>query len=274
MARNPLQQRLIAAGAQPERADAFVQNVMKQQGTPMPEVGGKIKGPSEWYNEDYATSSEVLLPSAFRAPKYGDPNFEPYFNFVFGKDATKSVMAANLKQAPNYSSAKTSTDNFDKGIIALVEAGLSWPAINAGIAKKVSAGQLAYPSGMKSTEALSYAKDIWTEYNKYGKMSPDQLADAYKKAIARDKDFEYGMPDKRLKYGSQTNFSAGTVDILTNPKAKEKYDAFVAKNPNTKDHMRYKAFLADQATKLGYSPWKDEAARRDSLKGQRVVVGG
>jgi len=279
MAVNQFRQRLMAAGASPERAGKFIEEralqmpkseIMPATPTRMPTASTKPRGPDEWYNEDYATTSAELLPSAFRAPKFGDKDFAKYFDFVFGKGSYAKVSPLSLDQAPNYTTAKSSGDPFEMGVVAMVEAGLPWPKILNNIKTEVNAGNLQYPTGLLSTEALDYAKDIWNEYNRYGKPTEK----AYLKAVEANKDFQYQMPDRRLKYGTMTNFDVGTVDILTNPRAAKLYSDFVKKTPNTRTQAQYKAWLASEFTRLGRTPWNDERDRRDSLKGRRVKSGG
>lgn len=233
-----------------------------------PTTGMKIQGPNEWYNDKYESSSRSLAPNVFRPPKETDPTFKDYFNFVFGKGQYEATGSIDLTQAPNYNAAKTSDVPFEQGVIALVEDGASWPKIFSGIKTKVTAGNLTYPEGMDEKTAIAYAKDIWDEYNKVVKNAKADPK-AYSTKIATDDNFRYGMPDPRLKYGTMTNFGVGVVDVLTNPNAKKLYDAYAKQVKDTRKLAQYKAYLANELTKAGFTPWKDEAARRDKLKGTK-----
>lgn len=288
MAVNQFRQRLLAAGASPERAGKLIEErTMKipgMEGLKVPGVdkalkaaaGPKVKGgvkpmgPEEWYDEDFADDSIAILPDAFRAPKYGDPTFPEYFDYVFGAGSYARVAPTTLSQAPNYATAKTSTDLFDKAVVESVESGLSWPQTFKRLDTIIKSGAIQVPEGFTTEETVTYVRSIWNEYNRYGKANEK----AYQEALKANKDFQYQMPDRRLKYGAATDFKVGTVDILTNPRAKSLYDAFVAKNTNTATQAKYKAWLASEFTRLGRTPWIDEAARRDSLKGRRARVRG
>jgi hypothetical protein len=282
MAVNQFRQRLMAAGASPERAGKLVEERSMRipeldrlpGATPTPTRAPasttRPQGPNEWYNEDYLEQSEALLPGAFRAPKLGDPNFVKYFDFVFGKGAYSKVAPLTLSQAPNYSTAKSSQEPFDIFVVNAVQSGASWPQVLGYVKDAVNKKAISWPTEMLDTEALDYAKSIWNEYNRYGK--PNEKA--YQEAIKQNKDFQYRMPDRRLKYGTMTNFDVGTVDILTNPRALSLFNSFAAKNPDSRNQAKYKAWLASEFTRLGRTPWTDERDRRDSLKGRRVKSGG
>ena len=77
------------------------------------------------------------------------------------------------------------------------------------------------------------------------------------------------MPDPKLRYGVTTNLSAGTVDILTQADAAKAYAAYSQKVTDPAKLAAYKAALVKAADKKQWTPWKDEAQRRDKLKGTK-----
>lgn len=263
---NPLRQRLIAAGAQPERADAFVQRTMFDKGAPMTNVAGmKPKGPNEWYNESYASASESLYPQGFRPPMPDSTDFKGYFDVVYGKGSfdsftKKAETQAFAKYAPTYQAALRSTSPLDKAIIPYIAKGIAPAQIVDGLLKNPQ-----FLAGRTPAEAQSYVTKLFNEYND----AKAQLVDIYGKEIGKNRDYKYGLPDPKLRYGTTTNLSAGTVDILSQPAAAKAYAAYSTKQKDPAKLAQYKAFLVTEANKRQITPWKDEARRRDALKGTK-----
>lgn len=267
----PLGQRLIAAGAQPERAQQFVEQNLFQKGAPlgMPTSTGKPKGPGEWYNEDYAAASASLYPAGFRPPAPDAPEFRQYFDVVLGKGAydkftTKAQSQAFSTKAPTYNAARNSSNILDKSIVPyLGKQNVSLAQIVDGILKNPQVW-----GGRTAQQAEAYATKLFNEYND----AMASLGDIYAKEITKNKDYKYGLPDPKLRYGVATSLGAGTVDILTNPTAARLYASFQKDNPKATPQQlaQYKASLVSEANKRQLTPWRDEARRRDALKGKKI----
>jgi len=273
---NRLGQRLVAAGASPERAQQFVETAMFEKGAPvgMPTSAGKPAGPNEWYDEEYGASSQAVYPRGFRAPSYGQQGFDQYFDFVFGKGAYSKIAKPaeiNLAQAPNYAAAKRSTADIDRGSVAAIESGATLPETITKFRKQLAL-DANIAGALTEKEAVAYITDLWNEYNKYVKgAKPADLEEEVSKKVRTNKDFRYGMPDPRLRYGMTTNFGSGTVDVLQNAGAKAAYDKYAASVGNDPIQLQaYKQALVKAINNKRQTPWSDEAKRRDSLKGKKV----
>ncbi len=265
MAQNPFRQRLIAAGASPMKANQFIEQRAFETGKP---VGftGKPKGPSEWYNENYAGASESLYPQGFRPPTVDAPDFKAYYDVVYGKGAydkfgQQAFSKALAKSAPLYNSALKSTNPVDQIIVAALKQGKSLLALQEQFLSKEVPGTALTPQQM-----VDYAGKLYTEYGN----AQQAISDIYNKQISNNRDYKYRLPDPKLRYGTSTNFSAGTVDILSNAGAAKAYNAYAAKVKDPAKLAQFKSYLVSEATKAKLTPWKDEARRRDALKGTKI----
>lgn len=266
------QKGLMAAGASPAKALQISNQRAFETGKPvgMTTAAGKPKVLGDPYDPKSQAASESLYPQGFRPPKPDSDNFKLYYDFVFGKGAYDKVGGKiDLSMAPNYSTAKTSQDVFDQFIVNQVEAGLSWPTVSNYIKGAVKNKQIAYPAGLLDTEAIDYAKDVWTEYNKYAKGKTGDNS-AITKAIDSNQNFKYGLPDPRLRYGLSTSYGEGSVDILTNPTAGKLYSQYQKTTTDPKKLAKFKMYLLSEANKRQLTPWKDEVNRREALRGKKI----
>jgi hypothetical protein len=291
---SPSVQRLIAAGATPQRARSIskpkVQPMsMPEVATPevrglgmpevqslgMPKITGaqpmsslKPMGPNEWYSDDYAAASQSWASSkglpGYQPPEFGTPEFQQYFDYTKGPGAYKKI-ENNLyaKYAPTYKAALTSTSPLDKAIIPYLPKGIAPQQIVDGLMKNPAAYGLT-----SRDQAESYVNKLFNEYT-----GVVDKVDTFIGTI--DKNYRYKLPDPKFKYGATTNFKAGTIDVLNNYWANTKYKAY---EQQLKSSGKYtpaqitqalgtaKIELAKVVTSKGATPFNDEKARRDALK--------
>lgn len=262
----------MAAGASPARASKMVEQRAFESGAPvgMPTVAGKPLKLGDPYDSESQSASESLYSSGFRPPKMDSPDFKAYYDFVFGRGSYDKVGGKiDLSMAPNYATAKSSGDPFEQFVVGQVEDGLSWPTISNYIKGAAKNKQITYPAGFLETEALDYAKDIWTEYNKYAKGKTADN-DAITKAINANQNFKFGLPDPKLRYGVSTSIGEGSVDVLTNAGAAKAYAAYQKKTNDPKKLAAFKVYLVQEINKSGRTPWRDEVQRREALKGKKI----
>lgn len=256
----------MAAGASPQKAQTFVENVMFQKGAPVTSLGGtKPKGPNEWYNESYASASQSLYPQGFRPPATDTTEFKGYFDFVYGKGSYDKVALSTQKtKAPTYSKALTSPVGTFEYIIANgIKDGLSPETVITNLTSLDKNGKIR---GVKTPEQVnSYVYKIFDEFS----SSQSALANAYNEQINKNRDYKYGLPDPKLRYGASTNLSAGTVDVLSNPTAAKAFAQYSKSVTDPAKLSAYKNFLVTEVNKRQITPWKDEARRRDALKGTK-----
>ena len=274
-------QRLIAAGASPARAKAFTDMAATKSpavAPSMPQISGpqpqspiiKPMGPNEWYNEDYQSASSSIAPGAFKPPTADDPNFSSYYDLIYGQGSyTKTKEKALNEVAPFYSSAKRSQNLLDQGLVSYIGQGHSLADVK-GFLKTTASKNPKVLGTFTIDEALSYADKLFSDYT----TAIAKLGNYYTTEASKNKNFKYGLPDPKLKYGATTSFGTGTVDFRLSPTLKAAYDKNIAKYANDPNKAAIEQQLISgliaQANKVGITPWKEEAKRRDSLKGKKL----
>jgi hypothetical protein len=301
---SPSVQRLIAAGASPQRARSISKpkvqpmsmpevatpevrglGMPEVQGLGMPKIAGtqpksslKPMGPNEWYNDDYVAASQSWLSGkgmpGYQVPEFGTPEIKDYFEYTKGPGAYQKIEEkAYVTYAPQFSSA-LKAGGYERYLANLVKGGMSLPQIYTQIQTDFAnknPGLTAFPKGsdydvVKS--ASGFAKDL---YNEYGTVK-SKFNEFTTKV---DPNYRYALPDPKFKYGATTNFKAGTIDVLNNYWAFTKYKAFEQQLKATgkytpaqitKALTNAKTQLATAVTKSGQTPFNDEKARRDALK--------
>lgn len=306
-------QRLVAAGASPARAKAFTQSVINKvptglgamptglgaapELTPlsplMPMSTGKVtaaglkpQGPREWYNDDFSAASDSFkqekgLPG-WTLPEFNSPEIESYFDYSYGKGSYKNAKnKVSLALAPDlYKSSQSKL--YDKTIYNLVSSGrLSLPQILNKIVLDADAGVEAlelFPvtdgSGDVVKAASAYATRLFNQNAKLQSEFAEQLV----KTNSKFQDYRYNIPSSKTKYGVANDFKLGTVDVLNNYWAFNKYNE--EKTRLSKDKKltpaqvdvslsKYKTRLATAVNKAGKTPAKDEQQRRNNLAGKK-----
>lgn len=266
---NPLGQRLIAAGAQPERAQQFVERAMFDKGLPMTSIGGqrpvKLGDP---YDDESQAASRALYPKGFAPPTPDDTSFKSYFDVVFGKGAADKVSKdATIRLAPTFSKAVVQpVGTFEYVVSNGLKDGLSPEVVyenvlNLGI-------DLV---GRSDADVRSYVYKLFGEYNDL----QTKLNDAYTDRLSKNKDYKFGLPDPKLRYGSNTDLSRGVVSVLTNPSVAKAYDKFVSglSKDDPVASQKIAGFLnraVQAANKAMRTPYRDEVQRREALKGKKI----
>ena len=285
-------QRLIAAGASPQRAKAFTEMVTNKSkpmsvtevakpdvkvealslGAPMvagaqPMASLKPQGPGEWYSDDYAAASQSWaiqkgLPG-YQPPEYGTPEFNQYYEYTKGPGSYSKFENNLLTQyAPTFSKAQKSTNIFDKSVTSAIKKGLSLTEIS----ELIAGGTLVTPLSIEQQNAA--ATKLFNEYS-------DATAKGAEFFGKSDPNYRYKLPDPKFTYGATTNFKSGTVDVLQNFWANGKYKAYEQQLISSKKYTpaqiaqalsTAKIQLAAAVKKSGSTPFIDEKARRDALK--------
>lgn len=214
---NPLQQRLIAAGAQPERAQRFVDRVAFDKGPQLTTFGGtpKVSGGTkpvvlgDPYDEKTTQARRDEFPNLFYPPEPESQDFKPYFDVVLGKGAYNNFFNKSFAaKAPTYSvGLKQSPGTFEYIVANGVKKGLSPEII-------INALPATKSTGIKTPAQYSdYVYKIFNEYNSAQESVNADLA----KRLQKDSAYKFGLPDKKLQYGLTTDLSKGTISIAFQP---------------------------------------------------------
>jgi len=192
-------QRLIAAGASPERARAFETQFTAAR------PGAKKKDIQDAFDKELAAASAALFPMTFKPPKASDADFDAYASLVLGQPA---IDLAVKKAAPNYLSALNSSNQYIKDIAAAAQQGISLDSVITSIRNDALTDESLF-GGLNETDVVNQANKLFSEYSK--------SLQAKETLLNKDKFYGAGLPDPKLKYGSKTDLTAGTIDFRTNP---------------------------------------------------------
>ena len=86
---NPIVQRLIAAGASPQKAQAFATQFTQKIQTAKPTA--KTTDIQDAFDEELRSLSEAAYPNAFRPPAVDDPRIDDYIAGLFGTNRLFSM---------------------------------------------------------------------------------------------------------------------------------------------------------------------------------------
>lgn len=282
-------QRLVAAGASPERARAFEQQFTKKVQTAQPGLG-KPKDIQDAFDEELRILSESLYSNVFRPPAIDDPRIDSYIAAVFGKNKLEQLRTDVLKQnAPIYYKIKNSltensdpaTWNLEQTIVKAIEAGQT-PAV---IAQNLILNRDDLWDGFTEAKVTEFVNSLYNEYDKAESAFPV----AKEKLLTTNKYYKAGLPDPDLVYDKKENLAEGKVAWTTHPSVKKIIEAG---NVKVKEQLAQTygpagpqssaaagiAALSDKEIEnlfvdfkaSGASPFKDEVKRREFLKGKKL----
>jgi len=298
MATDRLVQRLIAAGATPDRARAFANRTMTaKQTAKLPEKKGD---PGDGvYDERIAALSRQLYPMAFIPPVAGAEGFDDYYDYLVRQGRVKAIAPldpvvltqnAYVKFAPKWSNAIKSSIQFESNVAQDIANGYTPNEILANLTPADYQG--LKPRAIGDTDLLKIAvqtiNDIYADYAgaavQVDKFVTDELTknlNARQSELNNNRDYKYGLPDRTLKYGPETNLKEGIISFRTVPGVQDFYsqqaELFRQNAPGASqaggiavDFVQKK--FQDQAKKAGMmpTPYLDEGQRRFNIKLGRV----
>jgi hypothetical protein len=278
-------QRLVAAGASPERARAFE----KQFAASRP--GLKPRELQDAFDEELGAISQAIWPNTFNPQRLSDAELNDYVIGVYGEQKYNDL---TRRAAPIFNSALSSTNSVIKTIAEDARNGVAIGDTISTI-RKLALQDTAKLGGLTEQDAISQANKIFNDYSK--------ASAATKSFLKTDKYFKAGLPHPNLKYGEKTDFRAGTVDFKTNPTVEKvltdpkQRERFITKRMAGVERARGLATTAGDALSrreligieaqdpeklfeqdvaksflesYGGSPFFDEVQRRESVKGKTL----
>jgi len=284
---NKIVQRLIAAGATPQRAQQFATAFAAKQSPT-----AKTADIQDAFDEELRSLSEAIYPKVFRPPTIDDPRIDSYITRLFGenklKELEKNVYTAN---APTYyklknsleKSSDPSTWNLEQTIVKALEDGQT-PAL---IAQNLIINRDDLWDGFTESKVTEFVNSLSTEKDKYNAAFPV----AKEKLLTSNKYYKVGLPDPTFVYDKNENLAQGKIAWTTHPSVKKIIDAG-AKGGKVKEELAQTygpagpqssaaggiaalpfgeiedLFIEFKAS--GASPFKDEVKRREFLKGKTL----
>lgn len=266
-------QRLVAAGASPERARAFEQQFVASR------PGLKPQEIQDAFDDQLAAFSAAQYPYTFKPQSLSDAELPDYIIATYGpqrwNDLTKSA-------SPFYNSALNSNNIVIKTIAEDAKNGVALADTIATI-RQLALSDPNTLGGLTEADAVSQANKIFADF--------DRAANAAKGFLKTDKYYKANLPHPNLKYGVNTDLKAGTIDFRTNPGVKKVLKgiqeaqavppASFVPGTRTADVLERRAIAAGRQVspedvfksfeKTKSTPFFDEVKRREFLKGKTTL---
>jgi len=281
-------QRLIAAGASPERARAFEQQFTQRVQGVQPGLT-KPKDIQDAFDAEIAAFAAAKFPNTFRPPTIDDPRIDAYINFIYGPNKTQELEnKAFATKAPNYNRilntlpADPNQYNLDQYIVAKVANGVPYAQIIQDV--------LNAPSDMLMGVTEGKLADIVSKYSGEYNDAVNAVPVVKKELLDTNKYYKAGLPDPKFQYGLKEDLSKGIIDFKTHPSVPRILQQEQATLPQG---FKPGAVPADRAERMAIqqgrqdvpvkvlsalvgtkaTPFVDEVKRRESLK-KATTLGG
>lgn len=300
-------QRLIAAGASPERARAFEQQFTKKVQTAQPGLG-KPKDIQDAFDAEIAAFAAAAYPNVFRPPTINDPRIDDYIKGAYGQDVLSNIERKSfefkapdlykiLKANPNIASTPDNQLGLDALIVKKVY--IEQQPIGK-IKNDLASGVYKDATGKKNLTGALLPSEYGALVDKYAGQDAAQLeeySNLKKSFLDNDKYYKVGLPTQKIKYGRVENLAEGVIPWTTHPsvdrilktqgvRAKQlaqtapagyigaagpesaaAFGKMKTEAANFEDNL-YNEFLQSGAT-----PFGDEVKRREKLKKSTTLTG-
>ena len=228
---NQITQRLIAAGASPQKAQAFASQFTQKLQSAQPTIT-KPQDIQDAFDAEIAAYAAVAYPNTFRPPTIDDPKIDAYITGIYGANKLQELQTkAYFTEAPNYIKVANSltpqeaqdintTTSLDKYIVKKIADGVTY----ADLVNDVLNNKMDLMGALTDGQVADITTKYLNEYNKVAESIP-----VYKqKLLESNKYYKFGLPDPSFKYGIKENLSAGVIDFRSHPSVtriiKEKTD--------------------------------------------------
>lgn len=227
-------QRLIAAGASPERAAEFERQFTERQLIKAGQRQIEKSDLEDTFDQELAALVLATYPSIYRPPTPDSDDFIPYMKSITSPIEFKKIEnklqpidkeSLYLQFSPEYARAVNSKESFYKNIVKWIQAGRPFGEIESTIRETA----LAFPSNYVTKTADFYVKEAKKVYDDYVSATPkveeafttaaDTNASIILKSLppAAKKFYEFQIVDPSYKWGPKTDYANKTISIETYP---------------------------------------------------------
>jgi hypothetical protein len=232
-------QRLIAAGASPERAQAFETQYLNTQ---LKKTGQRRIEKSDLENTfDLELAALVIAtyPTLYRPPTADSDDFIPYMKSLVTplefKKIENKLQPTNkedlyIRFAPEYARAAQSPKSWYREVVKQIKAGQTYGELE----KFIREDALAFPDAYITTNADFVVGEMKKIYDDYVSATP-KVEEAYTTAAdtnsaiilkalppAAKKYYEFQIVDPSYKWGTKTDYDAKTISVETYPAIEKK----------------------------------------------------
>jgi hypothetical protein len=213
---NQITQRLIAAGASPQKAQAFASKFTQKLQSAQPTIT-KPQDIQDAFDAEIAAFAAAAYPRTFKPPAIDDPRIDAYITGIYGKDKLKELENKTYStEAPNFIRIKNTLPkdanayNLDQYIIAAIGNQQSYAQIVNDIIEKAP---IELMGSLSQGQVADTVNKYYNEYNKAIETIPVNK----QKLLESNKYYKVGLPDPSFQYGTTENLSAGVIDFRTHP---------------------------------------------------------
>lgn len=218
---NKIVQRLIAAGASPQRAQSFAQQYMAQTA----KAGIKTQDVEDAFDAELAAISQAAYPNVFRPPSIDSPEIDAYITGVYGKEKIESIrqsafrnVAPNLLKVINTLPKDPATDNVDQYVVRNI---YLYQKPIGQIKEEILAGSYVAPNGTTYTINNKLlpgsANDLVDKYAGEDARQAEEEAKLKSSFLEGDKYYKAQIPHPNLEYGKTTDLAKGIISFKTHP---------------------------------------------------------
>jgi len=229
-------QRLIAAGASPERAAEFERQFTERQLRKAGQRQIEKSDLEDTFDQELAALVIATYPSLYRPPTPDSDDFIPYMQSIISPIEFQKIKnklqpldkeALYMQFAPEYARAVSQQNRqpFYRKMIKGIKQGLT----SAELETYVREDALRFPNNYVTITADSLVADMKNVYNDYVSATPkveeafttaaDTNASIILKSLppAAAKFYEFQIVDPSYKWGTKTDYNAKTIGVETYP---------------------------------------------------------
>lgn len=210
-------QRLIAAGASPERAAQFEKQFIAAR------PGVKPQKLEDAFDAELGAIAASIWPDTFRPPALDDPQIDDYIIGAYGEDKLNNISEkAWSTAAPTFKKAivglSQGQDKTGLNIDQYIAYELYYGGKTAGqIQNELNSKEgLAITGNLLPSDVNARVNKLSSELNKVATVEAD-LKYKFLQGDNGDKYYKAGLPTPKLKYGKTTNLREGIIGIDTLP---------------------------------------------------------
>jgi len=229
-------QRLIAAGASPERAAEFERQFTEKQLRKAGQRQIEKSDLEDIFDQELAALVIATYPTLYRPPTADSEDFIPYMQSIISPIEFQKIKnklqpidkeALYMKFSPEYARAVNQQNRqpFYRKIIKGIKEGLT----SAELETYIREHALAFPDNYVTVTADTLVADMKNVYNDYVSATPkveeafttaaDTNASIILKSLppAAKKFYEFQVVDPSYKWGTKTDYNAKTIGVETYP---------------------------------------------------------
>jgi hypothetical protein len=220
-------QRLIAAGATPQRAQAFAQQFTKQVQAAQPSIT-KPKDIQDAFDAEIAAFAAAQYPGTFKPPTIDDPRIDDYIKGAYGENVLSNITTKSFQfKAPDLYKILVANPNLETtpdnqlGLDALIVKKVYIEQQPIGQLKNdLASGIYKDPTGKKAITGALLPSEYSGLVDKYAGQDAAQLEEETKlktNFLTSDKYYKVGLVTPKITYGQTEDLTKGVIDFRTHP---------------------------------------------------------